>query len=496
MPHILAFDQGTTSSRAIVFDHAGNVVAIAQREFQQFYPKPGWVEHDAAEIWQSQLDVAVEAVGKAGLAPSDLAGIGITNQRETAIIWDRATGEPIHPAIVWQDRRTADTCDQLRLGGHEARITQRTGLVIDPYFSGTKFAWMLDQVPGARERASRGELAAGTVDSWLVYKLTSGAVHITDVTNAGRTQLMDIHRCEWDDQLLALLGVPRELLPEIRSSSEVYATVASDLPLADVPIAGIAGDQHAALFGQACFQPGMVKNTYGTGCFALMNTGTQVKPSEHKLLSTLAWQIGDTTEYALEGSIFVAGAVVQWLRDGLGIIKSAAEIEALATSVDDTGGVYFVPALAGLGAPHWDAYARGTIVGLTRGTSAAHIARAALEGIGYEVADIIAAMQSDSGLPLAELRVDGGASNNNLLMQMQADLLQAEVVRPAVTETTALGAAYLAGLATGVWSDRSELETQWQVDQRFGPQMSADQAAERRAQWNRAVERSREWALD
>lgn len=496
MPHILAFDQGTTSSRAIVFDHAGSVVAIAQREFQQFYPKPGWVEHDAEEIWQSQLDVAVEAVGKAGLAPSDLAGIGITNQRETAIIWDRATGEPIHPAIVWQDRRTADTCDQLRLGGHEARITQRTGLVIDPYFSGTKFAWMLDQVPGARERASRGELAAGTVDSWLVYKLTSGAVHITDVTNAGRTQLMDIHRCEWDDQLLALLGVPRELLPEIRSSSEVYATVASDLPLAGVPIAGIAGDQHAALFGQACFQPGMVKNTYGTGCFALMNTGTQVKPSEHKLLSTLAWQIGDTTEYALEGSIFVAGAVVQWLRDGLGIIKSAAEIEALATSVDDTGGVYFVPALAGLGAPHWDAYARGTIVGLTRGTSAAHIARAALEGIGYEVADIIAAMQSDSGLPLAELRVDGGASNNNLLMQMQADLLQAEVVRPAVTETTALGAAYLAGLATGVWSDRSELETQWQVDQRFGPQMPADQAAERRAQWNRAVERSREWALD
>lgn len=496
MPHILALDQGTTSSRAIVFDQAGNIVSIAQREFQQFYPKPGWVEHDPLEIWQSQLEVAVEAVAKAGLEVADLAALGITNQRETAIIWDRATGEPIHPAIVWQDRRTADTCDQLRLGGHEARIAERTGLVIDPYFAGTKFAWLLDHVPDARERAARGELAAGTVDTWLVYQLTGGALHITDVTNAGRTQLMDIHRCQWDDQLLALLGVPREVLPEIHSSSEVYATVAKGQPLAGVPIAGMAGDQHAALFGQACFKPGMVKNTYGTGCFALMHTGTEAKPSEHKLLSTLAWQIGGTTEYALEGSIFVAGAVVQWLRDQLGIIKSAADIEKLATSVDDTGGVYFVPALAGLGAPHWDPYARGTIVGLTRGTSAAHIARAALEGIGYEVADIVSAMQSDSGLSLSELRVDGGASNNDLLMQMQADLLQAEVVRPAVTETTALGAAYLAGLATGVWSDRGELQTQWQVDKRFGPKIPADLAAERRATWNRAVERAREWALD
>lgn len=496
MPHILALDQGTTSSRAIVFDQAGNITSIAQREFQQFYPKPGWVEHDPLEIWQSQIDVAVEAVSKAGLQPQDLAAIGITNQRETAIIWDRETGEPIHRAIVWQDRRTADVCEQLRLGGHESRIQQRTGLLIDPYFSGTKFAWLLDHVPGARERAARGELAAGTVDTWLVYKLTGGALHITDVTNAGRTQLMDIGRCEWDDQLLALLNVPREVLPEIHSSSEVYATVASDQPLAGVPIAGMAGDQHAALFGQACFTPGMVKNTYGTGCFALMHTGTEMKPSQHKLLSTLAWQIGNKTEYALEGSIFVAGAVVQWLRDQLGIIKSAAEIEALATSVDDTGGVYFVPALAGLGAPHWDPYARGTIVGITRGTSAAHIARAALEGIGYEVADIVSAMQSDSGLSLTELRVDGGASNNNLLMQMQADLLQAEVVRPAVTETTALGAAYLAGLATDVWTDRSELEAQWQVDQRFGPKIPADLASERRDIWNRAVQRAREWSLD
>jgi glycerol kinase len=496
MPPILALDQGTTSSRAIVFDEAGNIVSIAQREFQQYYPKPGWVEHDPEEIWQSQLDVATEALQQAKLKPGDVAALGITNQRETVIVWDRETGEPIHPAIVWQDRRTAELCSRLRTDGRERMVTERTGLLFDPYFSGTKFTWLLDNVQGARAKAEAGKLAAGTVDSWLVHKLTGGERHLTDVTNAGRTLLMNIHTCQWDDELLACFNIPRGILPEICSSSEVYAEVHRDLPLAGMPIAGIAGDQHAALFGQGCFTPGMAKNTYGTGCFALLNTGSEVVPSKHKLLSTLAWGIGGNTEYALEGSIFIAGAIVGWLRDGLGIIRSSADVEPLAASVEDSGGVYLVPALTGLGAPHWDPHARGTIVGLTRGTTAAHLARAALEGIALEVADIIEAMHSDSGRELKELRVDGGASTNNLLMQIQADLLQTPVVRPAITETTALGAAYLAGLATGVWPNREAVASQWQVDRTFEPQISADQAAARRAVWHRAVERSKDWATD
>ncbi len=496
MAHILALDQGTTSSRAIVFDDAGNIVSLAQQEFKQYYPKPGWVEHDPEEIWQSQLAVAVEAINKAKLQPTEIAALGITNQRETVVVWNRTTGEPIHPAIVWQDRRTADYCDRLRSDGRESMVTQKTGLLLDPYFSGTKLNWLLDNVAGARDRAERGELAAGTVDSWLVYKLTGGELHLTDVTNAGRTLLMNIHDCAWDDELLECLNVPRAVLPEIHASSEIYGSVHGDLPLAGMEIAGIAGDQHAALFGQGCFTPGMAKNTFGTGCFALMNTGTNVVPSEHRLLSTLAWGIGEDTEYALEGSIFIAGAVVSWLRDGLGLIKSAADVEPLAASVPNTDGVSLVPALAGLGAPHWDPRARGAIIGLTRGTTAAHIARAALEGIALEVTDIIDAMQSDSGCRLKELRVDGGASNNDLLMQMQADLLQTSVVRPAVTETTALGAAYLAGLATGVWPGRDVLADQWQVEQTFEPQISADEATAKRATWNRAVERSKDWAHD
>lgn len=494
MPFILALDQGTTSSRAIVFDEAGSIVSIAQQEFQQFYPQPGWVEHDPLEIWHSQIEVAQQALQQAHLAPTDIAAVGITNQRETVVLWDRATGEPIHPAIVWQDRRTADHCQRLLASGCEALITEHTGLLLDPYFSATKIAWILDKVSGARDRAERGELCAGTIDSWLVYKLTGQQHHLTDVTNAGRTLLMDIRSLAWDDELLRLLDVPREVLPQIRSSSEPYATVATDLPLAGVAIAGIAGDQHAALFGQACFTPGMAKNTYGTGCFALLNTGTQVKPSAHKLLSTLAWQTESAAEYALEGSVFVAGAVVSWLRDGLGIIKKSADVEPLASSVDTTEGVCLVPALAGLGAPHWDPHARGTIIGLTRGTTAAHLARASLEGIALEATDILQAMQQDAGCSLTELRVDGGASNNNLLMQMQADFLQTPVVRPAVTETTALGAAYLAGLAMGVWNNREVVARQWQVDRLFEPQISAGQAADKQATWHRAVERAKDWA--
>lgn len=496
MPHILALDQGTTSSRAIVFDEAGNIVSMAQKEFQQFYPKPGWVEHDPEEIWQSQLAVATEALKQAKLQSSDVAALGITNQRETVVVWDRETGQPIHPAIVWQDRRTADRCAQLRSAGREPMVTEKTGLVLDPYFSGTKISWLLDNVPSARQKAEQGKLAAGTIDCWLVYKLTGGGRHVTDVTNASRTLLMNIHECVWDDELLECCNVPRELLPEICSSSEVYAEVHGDLPLAGIPIAGIAGDQQAALFGQGCFTPGMAKNTYGTGCFALLNTGGDVMPSKHKLLSTLAWRVGGSTEYALEGSIFIAGAVVGWLRDGLGIIKTSADVEPLAEQMDTTDGVYLVPALAGLGAPHWDPHARGTLVGMTRGTTAAHIARAALEGIALQVADIIDAMQNDSGCQLTELRVDGGASTNNLLMQTQADLLQARVVRPAVTETTALGAAYLAGLATGVWPSRDAVASQWQVDRIFEPQVSPDQAAAKRTEWARAVERAKDWARE
>jgi len=489
MKHILALDQGTTSSRAIVFDHAGSIVAVAQKEFPQIFPKPGWVEHDPRDIWSSQAGVAAEALTKAGTRAEDIAAIGITNQRETAIVWDRATGEPIMNAIVWQDRRTAAICDRLRKQKLERVIRRKTGLVIDAYFSATKVQWMLQNVKGARARAKAGQLAFGTVDSWLVWNLTGGKVHVTDVSNASRTMLFDIGKGDWDDELLEIFDVPRSMLPEVRSSSEVYGN--TNLLGTPVPIAGIAGDQQAALFGQACLKPGMVKNTYGTGCFMLMNTGTKRIASKHNLLTTVAWRIGDRTEYALEGSIFIAGAVVQWLRDGLEFFRSAPEIEALAAIVEDTGGVYLVPAFAGLGAPHWDPHARGTIVGLTRGTTKAHLARAALEGIALQVMDVLKAMEGDAGIKLKELRVDGGASANDLLMQMQADLLNVPVVRPKVLETTALGAAYLAGLAVGFWKNQAEIAKQWQTDRRFEPAMKS--AARNRIVegWERALKQAR-----
>ncbi|HEX4962542.1 MAG TPA: glycerol kinase GlpK [Thermoanaerobaculia bacterium] len=496
MSYVLALDQGTTSSRAIVFDEAGSEVAMAQQEIRQIFPRPGWVEHDPREIWESQLAVAQQALARAGLAAADVASLGITNQRETTIVWDRATGEPVANAIVWQDRRTAGACDRLKGAGLEPLFRERTGLVLDPYFSGTKLAWLLEEIPGVREAAEAGRLAFGTVDSWLLWNLTGGAAggrHGTDVTNASRTLLWDIYKEEWDGELLAALGIPRALLPEVLSSSEVYGETVPSLFGAPIPIAGIAGDQQAALFGQACLAPGMVKNTYGTGCFLLMNTGGRPTPSRHELLTTPAWRRGGATTYALEGSVFVAGAVVQWLRDGLKIIRSAAEVEALAASVPDAGGVVLVPAFTGLGAPHWDAYARGALVGITRGTTAAHLARAALEGIAFQVADVLAAMEGDSGIPTAELRVDGGATVNNLLMQIQADLTGVPVIRPRVQETTALGAAYLAGLATGVWKDTSEISARWQVERTFEPALDAGHAAERRARWRRAVERARAW---
>ncbi|HEX4415308.1 MAG TPA: glycerol kinase GlpK [Lacipirellulaceae bacterium] len=494
MTFLMALDQGTTSSRAIVFADSGDIVAISQREFKQYFPQPGWVEHDAQEIWTSQRDVACEALAKAKLTARDLAAIGITNQRETVVMWDRATGEPIQRAIVWQDRRTAGVCDQLRAAGHEPMVHRKTGLLLDPYFSGTKIAWILDRVPGARAAAEAGKLACGTVDSWLLYCLTGGQVHVTDASNASRTLLMNIHQGDWDDELLECFKVPRSLLPKIRSSSEVYGDVATIPELKGVKIAGIAGDQQAALFGQACFRPGDAKNTYGTGCFLLMNTGGQPVDSKNKLLTTIAWDIGGQREYALEGGVFVGGAVVSWLRDGLGIIKSSAEVGPLAKSVPDSGGVYVVPAFAGLGAPHWDPYARGTIVGITRGTTAAHIARAAVESIALQVADLSDAMHSDAGSEFNELRVDGGASVNDGLLQHQADIMQLPVVRPDVTETTALGAAYLASLATGVWKGRDEISGHWKIDRRFEPQMSRDEAAAIRARWADAVERSRGWA--
>jgi glycerol kinase len=491
MKYVLALDQGTTSSRAIVFDHAGAPVATAQREFRQIFPRPGWVEHDADEIWASQSGVAADALRQAGIAPTDIAALGITNQRETTVVWDRATGRPITNAIVWQDRRTAATCDRLKRDGHAAAIRRKTGLVIDAYFSGTKLQWILQHVPGARARARRGELAFGTIDSWLVWNLTGGRVHATDASNASRTMLFNLHTGDWDDDLLRLLGIPRSILPTVRGSSEVYG----DCTLwgAPIPIAGIAGDQQAALFGQVCTRPGMVKNTYGTGCFMLMHTGAKPIASKHNLLTTVAWRRGGRTEFALEGSIFIAGAVVQWLRDGLGLIKTSAEVEALAAQVPDNGGAYLVPAFAGLGAPHWDQYARGLVAGLTRGTTAAHLARAALEGIAYQVHDVLHAMQADSGIRLKELRVDGGACANNLLMQFQADLLGVPVVRPRVTETTALGAAYLAGLAVGYWRDEAEIAAQWQADHRFTPAMKP--AARRRhlAGWTRALTRAKRW---
>ncbi|MDD5139651.1 MAG: glycerol kinase GlpK [Verrucomicrobiales bacterium] len=492
MKHILALDQGTTSSRAIVFDHGGRIVSAAQREFRQIFPQPGRVEHNAQEIWATQLTVARQALRKAGLTAKDIAAIGITNQRETAVVWDRATGKPICNAIVWQDRRTSPACDRLKARSLAPLIRRKTGLVIDAYFSATKLQWILNHVPGAKKRALAGELAFGTIDSWLVWNLTNGRCHITDASNASRTMLFNIHTGAWDDELLRLFDVPRAILPDVRSSSEVYGE--TNLLGGAIPIAGIAGDQQAALFGQVCTRPGMVKNTYGTGCFLLMHTGGKPIASKNNLLTTVAWRIGDRTEYALEGSIFIAGAVVQWLRDGLGIIKSSGEIEALAAQVPDNGGVYLVPAFAGLGAPHWDAYARGLIIGLTRGTMRAHIARAALEGIAYQVADVLHVMENDAGIKLKELRVDGGACANNLLMQFQADLLGVPVVRPRVTETTSLGAAYLAGLGVGFWKDQREIAAHWEADRRFTPKAKPATREQLLSGWTRALTRAKNWS--
>ena len=494
MPHVLALDQGTTSSRAIVFDQAGTPVAKAQKEIAQHFPQPGWVEHDPTELWGSVIGVAQEALARAGVRAADVAALGITNQRETAVVWERASGKPIHNAIVWQDRRTAGLCDELRARGLEELFRRKTGLRLDPYFSGTKLSWLLDSVPGARDRAERGELAFGTVDSWLVWNLTGGERHLTDVSNASRTLLYNLRAGDWDDELLSVLRLPRALLPEVRPSSEVYAETRAGLLGARIPIAGIAGDQQAATFGQACLKPGMAKNTYGTGCFLLLNTGEEPVASGHHLLTTALWRIGERTDYALEGSIFMAGGTVQWLRDGLGIIRHAAEVEALAAGVPDNGGVYLVPAFVGLGAPYWDSAARGALLGLTRGSTAAHIARAALESVAYQTADVVEAMQADSGLPLSELRVDGGAAENDLLMQFQADVLGVPVVRPQVTETTALGAAYLAGLAVGFWADEAEIAAQWRPERRFEPNMPAERRTSLLANWRKAVARSRNWA--
>lgn len=495
--YILALDQGTTSSRAIVFDRQGAVRARAQKEFRQLFPQPGWVEHDANEIWSTQSGVMQEALSSAGIRAANLAAIGITNQRETVVVWNRRTGQPIHNAIVWQDRRTAAFCDELTAAGHTALFQRKTGLILDAYFSGTKLRWILDHVPGARSQAEAGELAFGTVDSWLVYKLTDGEMHITDASNASRTLMYDIHAGAWDDELLAVLDVPRSLLPEVRDSSEVYGRTSAGLLGAQVPIAGIAGDQQAATFGQVCLDVGMAKNTYGTGCFMLLNTGSEAVASGNRLLTTVAWQRSGARTYALEGGVFVGGAVVQWLRDGLGIIRSSAEVETLAASVPDAGGVVLVPAFVGLGAPYWDPYARGTVVGLTRGTTAAHLARAALESVAFQSAELLEAMQQDlerTGASVSEVRVDGGGSVNDAMMQFQADILGVPVVRPEVTETTALGAAFLAGLAVGFWSDDAELKSLWRVDRRFEPGMGAAERAARLGTWRRAVERSRDWA--
>ena len=495
MSFILALDEGTTSARAIVFDRAGAVRSVAQKELTQFFPQPGWVEHDANEIWAAQLAVAAEAMARAGINARDIAAIGITNQRETTLVWDRRTGEPIHRAIVWQDRRTAGYCDALKAAGHEARVSGKTGLVIDAYFSGTKLKWLLDNVPGARDKAQQGQLAFGTIDSWLIWKLSGGA-HLTDQSNASRTLLYDIHAGHWDDEMLGLLDIPADVLPEVCTSSIVVAETAAELFASRIPIAGIAGDQQAALFGQRCTLPGTVKNTYGTGCFMLMHTGERPVASSNRLITTAACQTGSQPQYALEGSVFVAGAVVQWLRDGLGIIKSSAEVEALAASVADNGGVYMVPAFAGVGSPHWDPYARGMIHGLTRGATAAHIARAALEGIAYQTADVLHAMQRDAHIDLAELRVDGGAARNDMLMQFQADLLGVPVVRPRITETTALGAAYLAGLAVGYWTSEEEIAAQWQVDRAFEPAADRSRAETLMAGWHKALARARNWAAE
>lgn len=489
---ILSLDQGTTSSRAIIFNRNGRIVSLAQKEFTQLYPEPGWVEHDPAEIWSTQVSVAAEAIAKGQITPKEIAALGITNQRETTIVWDRETGKPIYNAIVWQDRRTAAYCDSLK-ATHSSIIQQKTGLVIDAYFSATKVKWILDHVPGAREKAAAGTLAFGTVDSWLIWNLTAGAVHATDVTNASRTMLFNIHSLTWDDELLQLFQIPISMLPQVHASSEVLGETAGQILAHKIPIAGIAGDQQAALFGQLCTRKGMVKSTYGTGCFMLMNIGNEPVISNNNLITTVAWKIGSEVQYALEGSIFIGGAVVQWLRDGLGIIKSAAEIEALALQVADNGGVYFVPAFAGLGAPYWDQYARGTMVGITRGTTKAHLARAALESIALQTRDVLKAMEKDAQTAIEELRVDGGATTNNLLMQLQADILDARVIRPMVTEVTALGAAYLAGLAVGFWKNIAELETQWQVQQQFHPEAN-NNTQNSITGWERAVETARAWA--
>jgi len=496
MSYVLSLDQGTTSSRAILFDRTGTVQAVSQREFQQIFPRPGWVEHDAEEIWSTQAGVVTEVLAKRGISSRDVAAIGITNQRETTVVWDRATGKPVYHAIVWQDRRTAGYCDQLRREGKASLFKERTGLVLDAYFSGTKVRWILENVDGARARAEAGALAFGTIDTWLLWNLTGGRRHVTDPSNASRTLLFNMHTGDWDDALLSILGVPRSMLPEVVSSSEVYGEADGDPFARPVPIAGIAGDQQAALFGQVCTQPGMVKNTYGTGCFMLMNTGAEPVASDNNLLTTVAWKRGGRTEYALEGSIFIAGAVVQWLRDGLGLIKSSAEVEALAGQVPDNGGVYLVPAFVGLGAPHWDQYARGTIVGLTRGSTAAHLARAALESIAYQTADVIHAMEADARIRLTELRVDGGATANDLLMQFQADVLGVPVVRPTVKETTALGAAYLAGLAVGYWQSVDEIAALWQVDRVFEPAMDRAAVEVLLGRWRKALGRAKAWEED
>jgi glycerol kinase len=486
--HILALDQGTTSSRALIFDHSGRIVAGAQKEFTQHYPNPGWVEHDPRELWASQRAVITEVLARAQLAASDIVALGLTNQRETTLVWDRATGQPVYNAIVWQDRRTADDCAQLRRDGHEPGLTAKTGLRLDPYFSATKLRWILKNVPGARAGAEAGRLAFGTVDSWLLWQLTGGRVHATDVTNASRTLLCNIHTGDWDDELLTLFEIPRALLPQIRSCAEIYGHVGAELPeLAGVPIAGVAGDQQAALFGQTCFQPGMAKNTYGTGCFTLMHTGEKPVSSRHHLLTTPAWKIGGRTEYALEGSVFIGGATIQWLRDELQLVRDAAELDRLAESVPDAGGLFLVPAFAGLGAPHWDPFARGTMVGITRGTNRAQLCRAVIEAIALQTADLIRCMEKDSGLPLRELRVDGGASRSAPLLQFQSDLLGVNVVRPRCIETTALGAAYLAGLATGFWSSREEIARHWTTDRTFTPQRPSEEIARLRADWDLAV---------
>lgn len=488
--YVVALDQGTSSSRAIVFDHDGNGVAVSQKEFTQYFPQAGWVEHDALEIWDTEFSVMLDAAQKAGASAVEVAAIGITNQRETTIVWDARTGKPICHAIVWQDRRTSEFCDSLKERGLVDMIRQKTGLIVDAYFSGTKIRWMLENVPGAKEAAQAGQLRFGTVDSWLIWNLTGGTSHVTDVTNASRTMLFNIHTLQWDQELLDLLGIPVSMMPKVLSCSEVYGTVDCGCILDGVPVSGAAGDQQSALFGQMCIEPGSVKNTYGTGCFLLMNCGEKPILSSNNLLTTIAWKLGDKVTYALEGSIFVAGSVVQWLRDGLGIIRSSQEVESLAASVEDNGGVYFVPALTGLGAPYWDQYAKGTVVGITRGTTAAHIARAALEGIAFQTMDIVSAMEKDAGVKLGSLKVDGGASRNNLLMQFQSDILDTQVVRPVVTETTALGAAYLAGLAVGFWESLEQISGQWQAEKVFTPSMPQEQVAKAKKGWADAVGRT------